>query len=43
MTELDRLADPGDLGADDDEIEAATWFESVPEECEHGDLVARHL
>ena len=32
-----------DLGADDDEIEAAAWFESVPEECEHADLVARYL
>ncbi|NHN58708.1 MULTISPECIES: NUDIX hydrolase [Halorussus] len=41
-----RADDPAlgdDLGVDDDEIEAAGWFESVPEECEYADLVARHL
>ncbi|WP_137286888.1 NUDIX hydrolase [Halorussus salinisoli] len=31
-----------DLGRDD-EIADATWFDSVPEECEHRSLVARYF
>ncbi|UPV73757.1 NUDIX hydrolase [Halorussus limi] len=32
-----------DLGRDDDEIADAAWFHSVPAECEHRSLVARHF
>lgn len=32
-----------DLGRDADEIAAAAWFESVPDDCEQRALVARHV
>ncbi|NEU56997.1 NUDIX hydrolase [Halorussus sp. MSC15.2] len=31
-----------DLGRDDAEIADAAWFDSVPDECEHADILHRH-
>ncbi|USZ69631.1 NUDIX hydrolase [Halorussus salilacus] len=32
-----------DLGVDETEIEAAAWFESVPDDCEYAPLLERHF